>query len=91
MSHLRQEVRGRRCDEHEIRLVGEADVVDLALFTGVEEVATHRLAGHGLQRERRDEALGLGREGAANFVARALQGAHEFGRLIGGDSPRDRE
>jgi hypothetical protein len=91
MGHLRHQVRRGRSDDDELGPIGETDVVDLALLTGVEEIAAHDPARQALENQGRDESLGLRGQGTAHFVAGLPKRAQELGRLVGGDASRDRE
>ena len=82
----RDRVGGRRRDDDQVGLVGQADVPDLRLLGQVEELAPHRVARQRLHRERRDELRrGLG-EDHPHVGARLDQQAAELGRLVGGDA-----
>ena len=87
----REAVRGGRRDDHQLGPVGERDVVDLALFGGVEQLAAHGVAGDRLQRERAHELRGRARHRAAHVVPGALQRADELRRLVGRDAAGHRQ
>jgi len=89
VGHLCEQVRRRRRNDHCLGPVSQGDVIDLALFRGVEELGTDTLARNRLQRERRHELGSRAREDATHLVLRLAEDAYQFGSLVGGDAAGD--
>ena len=89
--HLCHEVGGRRRDDDEVGVAGEANMADVELALRVEQVGVGALAAERAGRERRDEVLRRAGENAAHPRAAVLQPPDEVERLVGGDAAADDE
>ena len=85
----RDQVRGCRHDQHEIRLAGKSDMTHLGLVGQREQLGKDFLAGQRRQAQRSDEfACGPGHDsGHADIVV--LKAPRHFQRLVGGDAATD--
>ena len=89
VGHLGHDVGGRGRHHHDVGLLPEPDVGDLAVSGERERVGVDRLPGQGLDRERRDEfGAGTGQD-AAHVRAVLPQPPDQVEALVGGDAARD--
>ncbi len=87
--HLRHEVGGGRCDDHEIGLPRQPDVAHLGLVGEREELVVDLLLGKARDRQGRDElGPGAGQDGAKGQPALAAP-ADQLEHLVGGDAAAD--
>jgi hypothetical protein len=86
-----EEVGGGRCDHHEVGPVRQGDVIDLALFGGIEQAAAHRVTAERLQHQWSHELDGRRRHHATHLMAMATQRPDQRGNLVGGDAAAHRD
>jgi hypothetical protein len=84
-------VASTRVDHHEVGPVRQGDVIDLALFGGIEQAAAHRVTAERLQHQRRHELDGCRRHDATHLMAVATQRPDQRGNLVGGDAAAHRD
>jgi hypothetical protein len=85
----RDGVRRRGRDDHEVRVVREADVPDLRLLGGIEEALRHGVGRQRLHRQGRDEMRRRVRHDDPHARARLDEQPAELRRLVGRDPARD--
>jgi|GEM_PF-7010676 len=91
MCEPREEIGRRRRDDDLVGPASELDVAHRRLGCLVPQIRPHRLAGDGLEGQRRDEALGAGRHDDLHVTAALDQASDQIGALVRGDSARNAE
>ena len=89
IGHLRQKIRRRRGDNHQIGRPRQLDMAHLGLIRQIEQMAIDLFAGQRRQRQRRHELLGGLGQHRRHMRPLPTQGSDQLGDLHRGDAAAD--
>ena len=85
MSKFRNNMRGGRCNEKQVRAIGELDVAGPPIFLFVKETGCHRVFGKRLQCKGGNKFSGILRHHDKNFVTLFHEHTGELRGFVSGD------